>query len=67
MMICAPVRSSPSSLVEDVVADGLRRVDERDAAARNLALLESCAGSLQRVLDAVLLLLHLGLGRPRRP
>src|SRR5207244_9988393 len=47
----------------DRVADRLRGVDQRAAAARNLALLESRASSLQRVLDAVLLLLHLGLGR----
>src|SRR5206468_8175271 len=49
--------------VEHVVADRLRRVDERDAAARHLTLLEGSPGRLQRVLDAVLLLLHLGLGR----
>src|SRR4029077_11164964 len=53
----------PLELAESVVADSFRGVDERDAAARNLALLESRAGSLQRVLDAVLLLLHLGLVR----
>ena len=35
---------------------------ERDAAARNDALLEGRPGGLQRVLDAVLLLLHLRLG-----
>src|SRR6185437_8967688 len=50
-------------LPEHVVLDDVRGVDERDAAARNLALFEGRAGSLQRVLDAVLLLLHLGLGR----
>src|SRR6185437_8068282 len=50
-------------LAEDVAADRLGRVDERDTAARDLALLESRAGRLQRVLDAVLLLLHLRLGR----
>ena len=43
--------------------DRVRRVDERDAAARNLTLLEGRAGRLERVLDAVLLLLHLRLGR----
>src|SRR5581483_9853509 len=50
-------------LAEHVVLDGIRRVDERDAAAGDLALLERRAGGLERVLDAVLLLLHLGLGR----
>src|SRR5207245_6340493 len=39
------------------------RVQERDAAAGDDALLEGGPGGLQRVLDAVLLLLHLGLGR----
>src|SRR5205823_12709868 len=43
--------------------DGRRRVQERDAAARDDALLEGSPRGLQRVLDAVLLLLHLGLGR----
>ena len=37
-------------------------LQQRDAAARHDALLERRAGGLQRVLDAVLLLLHLGLG-----
>src|SRR4029077_5823528 len=49
----------------ELVERGLDRitgVDERDAAARDDALLESSTGGLQRVLDAVLLLLHLGLG-----
>ena len=41
----------------------VRRVQERDAAAGDDALLERGAGRLQGVLDAVLLLLHLGLGR----
>src|SRR5207248_1707645 len=36
---------------------------ESDAAARDDALLKRRPGRLQRVLDAVLLLLHLGLGR----
>src|SRR3954452_17289479 len=49
--------------VEDVVLDRVRRVDERDAAARDLTLLECRACGLESVLDAVLLLLHLGLGR----
>src|SRR4051794_38341450 len=49
--------------VEDVVLDRVRRVDERDAAARDLTLLERRASGLESVLDTVLLLLHLGLGR----
>ena len=59
-MICAPVFSSPSILSSLTDVD---RVQERDAAARDDALLEGGPGGLQRVLDAVLLLLHLGLGR----
>src|SRR4051794_35245039 len=47
---------------ERVEVDGLGRLQQRDAAARHDALLEGRAGGLQRVLDAVLLLLHLGLG-----
>src|SRR6266511_2307969 len=53
------------SLVGDLVPVGLDRghgVQVRDAAAGNDALLEGGPGGLQRVLDAVLLLLHLGLG-----
>src|SRR5579862_3791752 len=49
-------------LAEKIGADRIRGVDERDTATRNLALFEGRAGSLQRVLDAVLLL-HLRLGR----
>src|SRR4051794_20726683 len=49
-------------VIEDVEVDGVDRLQERDAAARHDALLEGGAGGLQRVLDAVLLLLHLGLG-----
>ena len=60
-MICAPVRSSPLEPVE--LDHRLGRVQERDAAAGDDALLERRAGGLERVLDAVLLLLHLGLGR----
>ena len=37
-------------------------VQQRDATTRDDALLERGAGRLQRVLDAVLFLLHLGLG-----
>src|SRR6185503_18893226 len=39
-----------------------QRADERHAAARDDALLDGRAGRMQRVLDASLLLLHLGLG-----
>src|SRR5215210_1301784 len=45
-----------------VELDRVDRVQERDAAARDDALLEGCPRGLQRVLDAVLLLLHLRLG-----
>jgi hypothetical protein len=38
------------------------RADERDAAARDDALFDGGAGRVQRVLDAGLLLLHLGFG-----
>ena len=41
---------------------GLDRVQERDTAAGDDALLERRAGRLDGVLDTVLLLLHLGLG-----
>ena len=50
-------------ILEQVEVERLLRVQQRDAAARDDALLEGGAGRLQRVLDAVLLLLHLGLGR----
>src|SRR5579859_7735309 len=46
----------------DRLPDRVGSVQQRDAAARHDALLERRAGGLQRVLDAVLLLLHLGLG-----
>src|SRR5207248_8368975 len=49
-------------LLDLVELDRLDSVQERDAAARHDALLEGGAGGLERVLDAVLLLLHLGLG-----
>ena len=39
------------------------RADERDAAAGDDALFHGRAGRVERVLDAGLLLLHLGLGR----
>src|SRR5918999_310572 len=47
--------------VEAAALLGLGCVQQRDAAARHDALLEGSAGGLERVLDAVLLLLHLGL------
>src|SRR5207245_1692539 len=50
-------------LAEHGVLDRVRRVDERDAAAGDLALLECRASGLECVLDAMLLLLHLRLGR----
>jgi predicted signal transduction protein with EAL and GGDEF domain len=49
--------------LEGVDVDGSGRVQQRDAAARDDALLERRAGRLDGVLDAVLLLLHLRLGR----
>src|SRR4051812_32707239 len=45
-----------------VDVDGVGRLEQGDAAAGHDALLESGARGLQRVLDAVLLLLHLRLG-----
>src|SRR4029079_1978002 len=48
--------------LEQLDLDGVGRVQQRNAAARDDALLERRAGRLQRVLDAMLLLLHLGLG-----
>ena len=59
-MICAPVRSSRSSIASTLIASW--SLEQRDAAAGDDALFERGAGGLQRVLDAVLLLLHLGLG-----
>src|SRR6202023_1255812 len=50
-------------LLEELLLDGVCRVDERDAAAGNLTLLECRASGLESVLDAVLLLFHLRLGR----
>ena len=50
-------------VVVGVEVDRVLGVQQRDAAARDDALLERRAGRLQGVLDAVLLLLHLGLGR----
>ena len=74
--LCAIWRSGSSSalqhdlragllvlVLEPVEADGVRRVQQRDAAAGDDALLERRARRLERVLDAMLLLLHLGLSR----
>src|SRR5262245_17315892 len=55
-------RTRPLVAVEVVDLDRLDRVQERNAATRDDTLLERRAGRLQCVLDAVLLLLHLGLG-----
>ncbi len=59
-MMSAPVFSSPSNESE---LDRRGRGQKRDAAAGDDPLFECGAGRLQRVLDAMLLLLHLGLGR----
>src|SRR5439155_5101904 len=56
-------RTGPLVALDTVELDRLDRVEEGDAAARHDALLEGRTGCLQRVLDAMLLLLHLGLGR----
>src|SRR5678809_839258 len=59
--------------LDDLQADGLvalelhllerlARTHQRDAAARDDALFDSCLGGVHRSLDARLLLLHLGLG-----
>ena len=50
-------------IVEAVELDRLDRVQERDAAAGDDTFLERGTCRLECVLDAVLLLLHLGLGR----
>src|ERR1051325_8583471 len=67
------------SLADDVDADllvrvrrgqlveRLDRVEQRDATARNDALLDRCAGRMHRVIDAILALLHLDLGRTADP
>src|SRR5256885_1439874 len=49
-------------VLESVDVDGPGGLEQSHAAARHDALLEGRAGGLERVLDAVLLLLHLGLG-----
>src|SRR4051812_8430157 len=48
--------------VERVEVHGVDRLEQRDPAAGHDALLEGGPGGLERVLDAVLLLLHLRLG-----
>src|SRR6185312_14397803 len=48
-------------VVESVGVETVLGVQQRDATARHDTLLERGAGRLQRVLDAVLFLLHLGL------
>src|SRR5262249_30113497 len=45
------------------LADRLLGAQQRDAAARDDALFHRSAGGVERVLDAILLLLHLDLGR----
>ena len=49
-------------LLADVL-ERVERAEQRDAAAGDDAFLERRARRVQRVLDAVLALLHLGLGR----
>ncbi len=58
--ISTPIFSSSRAL--DLVEHRLR-AEQRDAAAGHDALFDGRAGRVQRVLDAGLLLLHLGLGR----
>ena len=43
--------------------ESLGRVEQRNAAARNDAFLDRCAGRVESVVDAILALLHLDLGR----
>src|SRR5688500_18789873 len=57
------VRARALVALELIGLDRVDRVQERHAPARPDALLESGLRRLERVLDAVLLLLHLGLGR----
>jgi hypothetical protein len=59
-MMSTPTFSSPRRL--DVV-EGLLAAEQRHAATGHDAFLDGRAGGVQRVLDAGLLLLHLGLGR----
>ena len=60
-MIVAPIFSSPSSVLMSFV-DCRSAANQRDAAAGDDALFDSRAGCVHRVLDAGLLLLHLGFG-----
>ena len=57
--MATPVASSP---VELEIVEGLRRPQQRDATAGDDAFLDGRARRVERVLDARLLLLHLGLG-----
>src|SRR5262249_10889233 len=56
-------RTRPLVTLEVVELDRVRGSEECDTATRHHALLERGASRLDRVLDAVLLLLHLRLGR----
>ena len=62
LTIWTPTFSSPSSSVASR-SSAAEAAQVRDAAARHDALLDRRTGRVQRVLDAGLLLLHLGLGR----
>ena len=57
--VARPPSASPSSLSASSAA---ARAEQRHAAARDDALLDRRARRVERVLDAGLLLLHLGLG-----
>src|SRR5204863_4081011 len=56
-------RTGPLVALERVELDRTDRIQERDTATGDDTLLERGASRLERVLDAVLLLLHLRLGR----
>ena len=60
-MMVAPIFSSPSSVLMSFV-DRRSAAHQRNAAARDDALFDGRAGCVHRILDARLLLLHLGLG-----
>ena len=60
-MIVAPIFSSPSSVLMSVI-DSRGAANQRHAAARDDAFFDSSAGCVHRILNASLLLLHLGLG-----
>ena len=55
-----PIASSPSASTASTAADGAQ---QRDTAAGDDALFDGRLGGVHGVLDAGLLLLHLGLGR----